>query len=138
MCPHQPPTSDLNTPVATSAFKSRPGWQRVWRAGGYSWAGLRAAVQHEAAFRQELSLGLPALALAWWLAPTPLLALLLSASVLLVWVVELLNSALETLADAVSLQAHPLIGRAKDMGSAAVFISLLGAVLTWAVVLWPG
>jgi len=129
-----PPPDDTTTPFP---FKSRSGWQRIWRAAGYSCAGLRAAVRHEAAFRQELAVGVPALVLAWWLAPTPLLALLLCASVLLVLVVELLNSALEALADAVSLQAHPLIGRAKDMGSAAVMLSLIGAVLTWAVVLWP-
>jgi diacylglycerol kinase (ATP) len=64
-------------------------------------------------------------------------ALLLVASVALVWVVELLNSAIEALADALSLQPHPLIGRAKDMGSAAVMISLLGVPLCWAVVFWP-
>jgi diacylglycerol kinase (ATP) len=109
----------------------------VWRAAGYSWAGLRAAVHHEAAFRQELALGLPALGLAWWLAPTPLLALLLSATVVGVWVAELLNSAIEALADAVSVQDHPLLGRAKDMGSAAVMLSLGLALLTWAVVFWP-
>jgi diacylglycerol kinase (ATP) len=94
-------------------------------------------VRYEAAFRQELAVGVPALVLAWWLAPTPLQALLLSATVLLVWVVELLNSAVEALADALSLREHPMIGRAKDMGSAAVMISLLLALLTWAVVLWP-
>lgn len=120
-----------------SAFKSRSGWARIVRAAGYSWAGLRAAVRHEAAFRQELALGLPALVLAWWLAPGRWQALALTASVLLVWVVELLNSAIEALADAVSVQAHPLLGRAKDLGSAAVMLSLGGAVLTWGVVFWP-
>jgi diacylglycerol kinase (ATP) len=120
-----------------SGFKSRSGLVRILRATGYSWAGLRAAVRHEAAFRQELALGLQLLALAWWLAPTRWEALVLSASILLVWIVELLNSGLEALADAVSLQAHPLLGRAKDLGSAAVMVSLILAVLTWAVVFWP-
>jgi diacylglycerol kinase (ATP) len=135
--PAQPAAPTPATGLEPCAYKSRSGWQRVWRAAGYSWAGLRAAVRHEAAFRQELAIGLPALVLAWWLAPTPLLALLLSATVVGVWVVELLNSGLEALADAVSVQNHPLIGRAKDMGSAAVMLSLCLAVATWLVVLWP-
>jgi len=120
-----------------SAFKSRPGVARVVAAARYSWRGLRAAWRHEAAFRQEVALGVPLLVLAWWGAPTPLLALALSATVLLVWIVELLNSALEALADAVTTEAHPVLGRAKDLGSAAVFLSLLLCGLSYAVVLWP-
>lgn len=130
-------TSPVPTEPAASPFKSRSGLQRLWRALGYSLAGLRAAVRHEAAFRQELLVGVPALALAWWLAPDRWGALAMSLAVLAVWVVELLNSALEAVCDAVSLESHPLIGRAKDIGSAAVMVSLLGAVLVWAVVLWP-
>lgn len=129
-----PPESSSSEP---SPFKSRSGWQRVWRAAGYSWAGLRAAVRHEAAFRQELAIGLPLMLLAPWLAPDRLQALLLVAVVLLVLVVELLNSAIEALADSVSLHAHPMLGRAKDLGSAAVLLALLLAILTWGVVLWP-
>jgi diacylglycerol kinase (ATP) len=121
----------------SSPFKSRPGWRRVLAAAGYSWAGLKAAVRHEAAFRQELALGIPLLALAWWLAPGRWQALALTASVVLVWIVELLNSSIEALADTVSREAHPLIGRAKDLGSAAVMGSLLLCGLTWAVVFWP-
>jgi diacylglycerol kinase (ATP) len=128
----------IDDTTAASPFKSRGGLQRIARAAGYSWAGLRAAVRHEAAFRQELALGLPLLALAWWLAPGRWQALALSAAVLLVWIVELLNSAIEALADAVSPDAHPLLGRSKDLGSAAVFIALLLCAATWAVVLWPG
>jgi len=120
-----------------SSFKSRGGLQRVWRAAGYSWAGLRAALRHEAAFRQELALGLPLLLLAWVLAPTRWQALALSASIVLVWIVELLNSAIEALADAVSAERHPLLGRAKDLGSAAVMLALTLSVATWAVVFWP-
>ena len=108
------------------------------RALGYSWKGLRAAVQHEAAFRQELFVGVPALLVGWWLAPSPRDALWLSLAVVAVWVVELLNSALEALADAVSLDEHPTLGRAKDLGSAAVMLTLLGAVAVWIVVLLPG
>jgi diacylglycerol kinase (ATP) len=121
----------------SSPFKSQPGWRRIVAAAGYSWAGLRAAVRHESAFRQELALGIPLLALAWWLAPGRWEALALSASIVLVWIVELLNSAVEALADMISVERHPLIGRAKDLGSAAVMCSLLLAASTWAVVLWP-
>jgi diacylglycerol kinase (ATP) len=128
---------DPQPPPTPSAFKSRGGLQRVWHAASYSWAGLRAAVRHEAAFRQELALGLPMLVLAWVLAPTRWQALALSASVVLVWVVELLNSAIEALADAVSVERHPLLGRAKDLGSAAVSLCLVFCVATWATVFWP-
>jgi diacylglycerol kinase (ATP) len=121
----------------SSPFKSTSGWRRVLAAAGYSWAGLKVAVRHEAAFRQELALGIPMVALAWWLAPGRWQALALTASVVLVWIVELLNSAIEALADSISRDAHPLIGRAKDLGSAAVMGSLLLCGLTWAVVFWP-
>lgn len=117
--------------------KSSPGLRRIGRAFGYSWAGLFAAYRHEVAFRQELVIGLPLLAIAWWLAPGRLEALALSCVIVLVWVVELLNSAIENLADSVTTEVHPLIGRAKDMGSAAVMLSIAFGVLTWAVVLWP-
>lgn len=120
-----------------SAFKSRGGLIRVWQAFTYSAAGLRAALRHEAAFRQELALGLPLIALAVWLAPGRWQALVMVGSVVLVWIVELLNSAIEALADAISVDRHPLLGRAKDLGSAAVMFSLLLVVLSWGVALWP-
>jgi len=120
-----------------SGFKSRGGLRRVLSAFGYSLAGLRAAVRHEAAFRQELALGLPLIALALFIAPSRWAALAMTGSIALVWVVELLNSALEALADAVSVERHPLLGRAKDLGSAAVMLALALAVATWAVALWP-
>ncbi len=124
-------------PATQSAFKSRGGLKRVRRAMGYSLAGLRAAVRHEAAFRQELALGVPLLLLVPWLAPGPWQALMMAGSVVAVWVVELLNSALEALADALSVEQHPLLGRAKDLGSAAVMLCLLFGAVVWAVVLWP-
>lgn len=124
-------------PAAGSAFKSHGGWRRVVNATRYTLAGLRAAFRHEAAFRQELALGLPLIGLAPWLAPGRWQLLAMVCSVLLVWVVELLNSAVEAVADAVSAERHPLLGRAKDLGSAAVGICLLQVVLVWAVVLWP-
>jgi diacylglycerol kinase (ATP) len=120
-----------------SGFKSRGGLRRVFNAFTYSLAGLRAAVRHEAAFRQELALGLPLIALALWLAPGRWQALAMIGSIVFVWIVELLNSAIEALADAISVDRHPLLGRAKDLGSAAVMFSLTMVVITWAVALWP-
>ena len=120
-----------------SAFKSRGGLRRIAQALRYSWAGLRAAVRHEAAFRQELVLAVPMLLLVPWLAPGRWQALLMAGSVLAVLMVELLNSAIEALADAVTVEHHALLGRAKDLGSAAVMLSLMFAAAVWAVVLWP-
>lgn len=122
-------------PAQTSGFKSRSGLARVWHAAIYSRDGLVAAFRHEAAFRQELAVGLPLIALAWWITPNAWQALAMTVSILGVFVVELLNSAIEALADAVSLEAHPLIKRAKDMGSAAVMLSIAGAALVWFVAL---
>ena len=120
-----------------SPFKSRGGLRRVLNAMRYSLAGLRAAVRHEAAFRQELMLAVPMLLLVPFVAPGRWQALMMAGSVLAVLVVELINSALEALADAISLEHHPLLGRAKDLGSAAVMLSLLFAGVVWLVVLWP-
>jgi len=128
----------MNTPPdPLSPFKSRAGLRRVWNAMRYSLAGLRAAVRHESAFRQELALGLPMLLLAVWLAPGRWQLLAMVGAVVLVWIVELLNSAVEAVADAVTLERNALLGRAKDFGSAAVMLSLIFAALVWAVVLWP-
>lgn len=130
--------SDLSalpsSPVSGSRFKSRAGWQRLGRAWSCSWAGLAAAWRHEAALRQEVAVGAPLVALAWWVAATPLQAVALVAVVMLVWIVELLNSALEAVADSLTLEHHPLIGRAKDIASAAVMLSIVLAALTWGVV----
>ena len=120
-----------------AAYKSRGGIGRVFRALRYSWAGLRAAVRHEAAFRQELLLAAPLLVAAPFLAPGRWQLLVMVASVVAVLVVELLNSGLEALADAVSLELQPLLGRAKDLGSAAVLLTLLGVPFTWGLVLLP-
>ena len=77
------------------------------------------------------------MALAIWLAPGRWQLLVMVGSVLLVWLVELLNSAIEALADAISVEHHALLGRAKDLGSAAVMLSLSSVVFCWAVALWP-
>lgn len=131
-------TSTPPSPSGDSAFKSRGGLRRIWNAARYSLAGFRAAIRHEAAFRQELVLGIPMLLLVPFVAPGRWQALLLAGSVVAVWIVELLNSAVEALADTISTEHHPLLGRAKDIGSAAVMLALVFAGVTWAVILWPG
>jgi len=112
---------------------------RIWTATGYSLEGLRAAYRQEAAFRQELflaSLMIPlAFALALWSALTWTQCALLIGSVLLVLVTELLNSAIETVVDRVSEDRHALSKRAKDTGSAAVFVALLNCGVVWVLIL---
>jgi diacylglycerol kinase (ATP) len=121
----------------SSSFKTRTGLRRIAAATLCSINGLRAAWRHEAAFRQEVVAGILLVPIALWLAPGALQAAAMIGVIALVWIVELLNSAIETVADSVSLEWHPLIGRAKDIGSAAVMISLLLAAGVWAVILWP-
>ncbi len=112
------------------------GWRRLVAALNYSRQGLMAAWRGEAAFRQEavaLALLVP---LAAWLARTPVEFALLVGVWLLVMVVELLNSAIETVVDRIDPDFHPLAGRAKDMGSAAVLLALVGATIVWFAVIW--
>ena len=117
-----------------SEFKSKNGLQRILKAAGYSWAGLKAAYKYEAAIRQETWLMVVFLPLAFYVGQTPIARVLLIGATLLVYIVELLNSAIETAVDHTSLQAHPLAGRAKDIGSAAVMIALINFVVTWAMI----
>ncbi len=112
------------------------GLKRVINAAGYSLKGIRAAYRNEAAFRQELMLVGFAVVMASLIAQTLLQWLLLVVSGLFVLLVELLNSAIEATVDRQGEEWHELSGRAKDMGSAAVFISLLIMALTWGVILW--
>jgi len=117
--------------------KSKAGMTRIWRALHYSRRGLRAAWRHEHAVRQELILVL-CLAPIIVLVPVSLAErAAMAATLLLVLIVELLNSAIEAVVDRVSLDHHELSGRAKDMGSAAVLLALLLAGLTWAAILFP-
>jgi len=115
--------------------KRRRGLSRLWHATRYSLQGLVATWRSEAAFRTEVLLGLVMLPAAWLLGRNLTEVLWLIGSVLLVLVAELLNSAIESLADHVSLEQHELIGRAKDMGSAAVFLTLLFCGGAWATLL---
>jgi len=112
------------------------GIKRVFYAGYYSYKGLRATWQEEAAFRQELLLFAALIPVAIWLAQSLGDFVLLVGVLLVVMVVELLNSALETVVDRIDPDYHPLAGRAKDQASAAVLISILLALLVWGSYLW--
>lgn len=118
-----------------SPFKGKTGRRRVWNAFHYSIDGLTAAYRHEDAFRQELWLTLVAIPLALWLGDSGFERALMIASVLLVLIVELVNSAIEATVDRVSLERHQLAKRAKDIGSAAVLIALINAAAVWGLVL---
>jgi diacylglycerol kinase (ATP) len=110
------------------------GFRHVIAAAGYSARGLRAAWQHESAFRQECILGILMLPLAFLLGENLAQTALLIAVCFLVLIVELLNSAIEAAVDRVGHEHHELAGRAKDMGSAAVALSLLLVWITWGLV----
>lgn len=112
------------------------GLHRLLKATGYSWAGLKAAWCHEEAFRQEVLLCLVLIPIALWLGGDGIKRALLIGSLLLVIIVELLNSGIEALVDRVGIERHELSRRAKDVSSAAVFISLLNATLIWVILLF--
>ncbi|AUX95075.1 diacylglycerol kinase [Mixta gaviniae] len=112
------------------------GLTRIIKAAGYSWKGLRAAWQHEAAFRQEAVMALVAVIVACWLDVDAITRVLLIGSVALIIIVEILNSAIEAVVDRIGSEFHPLAGRAKDMGSAAVLLSIILALFVWASLLW--
>lgn len=118
-----------------SPFKGKQGWRRVWNALGYSIQGFIGAYRHESAFRQEVALLVIFLPLSFWFHTTGIGHALLAGSLLLVLVVELINSAIEATVDRISLENHHLAKRAKDIGSAAVLISLIHVALVWYLVL---
>ena len=118
-----------------SPHKGKTGLRRVWNALHYSLAGLRAAFKHEDAFRQEVFLAAVLIPLALLLPASGMGHALMIAAVLLVMIVELLNSAIEATVDRVSIENHPLAKRAKDIGSAAVFVALLNVLIVWVLVL---
>jgi len=118
------------------AMKSKGGLSRLFNALRYTWDGLRAAATHEEAFKQELMVVIPLSVVAWFV-PVPLLEkALLFSSLQLILIVELINSAIEANTDHISLERHPLAKRAKDMGSAAVFLTIVIALAIWGTVLW--
>jgi diacylglycerol kinase (ATP) len=118
-------------------MKGSTGIKRIVLAAGYSAQGLRAAFVNEAAFRQEVLLAVILIPLACWLEVTNIERILLIASLLLVLIVELLNSAVEAVVDRIGTEQHELSGRAKDIGSAAVLLALLLTAYIWGEVLWP-
>ncbi len=119
-----------------SPYKGKTGLVRLWNAFGYSLAGFRAAYKHEDAFRQEVLLAAILIPLALWLPVAYIGKALMIASVLLVIIVELLNSAVEATVDRISLDSHDLAKRAKDIGSAAVLVSLINVIVVWGLILW--
>jgi diacylglycerol kinase (ATP) len=123
------------TDIGESPHKGKTGFKRVWNAFLYSLAGLGAAFRHEDAFRQEVFLAVILVPAAFFLPASGIGKALMVASVLLVLIVELLNSAVEAAVDRISLENHRLAKRAKDIGSAAVFISLVNVPVVWLLVL---
>jgi diacylglycerol kinase (ATP) len=121
--------------VDESPHKGKTGLRRIWNAFRYSLAGLIAAFCHEDAFRQEVFLAMVLIPVAFLAPVDGSDRALLVGSVVLVLIVELLNSAVEATVDRVSLDDHQLAKRAKDIGSAAVFLSLVNVAIIWSLVL---
>lgn len=118
-----------------SPFKGKTGLKRLVNAFGYSMDGFKAAYQHEDAFRQEVWLSLVMIPLTFYLEAETLHRILMVGSVLLVMIVELLNSAVEAVVDRVSIERHALAKRAKDIGSAAVLLALINLAVVWGLIL---
>lgn len=116
-------------------LKGKRGLARLWNALFYSFDGLKAAYQAEAAFRQELLAALILIPVAFFLPVSHIGRALMIASIILVLIIELINSAIEAVVDRVSQERHPLSKRAKDVGSAAVLLALINAALVWSIVL---
>lgn len=114
------------------------GITRIINAAGYSWLGFKAAYKNEAAFRQELWLAIILIPTGIYLGETLIDKAILICSVLFVLVVELLNSAIESVVDRIGDEHHELSGRAKDMGSSAVFLAITITIVIWLAVLYKG
>ena len=137
--PKPSPTKITSSPPAirgTAGDRPKPrGVDRILRASVASWLGLAGAFRNEAAFRQELALAVVVIPLGLWLGHTGVERALLVAPMLLVLIVELLNSAIEATVDRIGLERHVLAGLAKDIGSAAVLMSFILLGLVWLLVL---
>lgn len=120
-----------------SEFKSKSGMKRIFSAFSYSIEGIKSAWRIEHSFRQELILVSVATIIALCLPVSALEKLMLIGVLVLVLIVELVNSAIEAIVDRVSLERHPLSKNAKDFGSAAVLLTLLLAAMTWGVIVLP-
>ena len=134
MAAREPDELDI---APSSPYKGRTGLVRIWHAFLNSCAGLTDAWRHESAFRQEIVLAAAMIPIGFMVPVSRGERALLVAVVLLVLIVELLNTGVEVAIDRISFEHHALSKRAKDIGSAAVFISLLLVVLVWGVILWP-
>ena len=114
----------------------RTGFRRVILACSATWRGLQGAFRDEAAFRQELALAVIVIPLGLWLGRTAVERALLIAPMLNVLIVELINTSIEAVVDRIGLERNPLAGLAKDIGSAAVFMSFVLLAALWLIVLW--
>ena len=132
-------TPDKNSSPSTDAsnLKSTGGLGRIFKAFGYSIQGLNHALRFEAAFRQELILIVSTTIALWFLPITLLEKTVLLGTHFLVLIVELLNSAVEAVVDRVSTERHPLSGRAKDLGSAAVLLAAVFMLCAWVLIVGP-
>ena len=118
-----------------SPYKGKTGFTRLMNAFGYSIAGTLAAFKHEEAFRQEVVLAVVLTPIALYFGETAIDQALMISSLLFIIVVELLNSSIEATVDRISVKHHKLAKRAKDIGSAAVFFSLINAAIIWFLLL---
>ena len=122
---------------SAEALKGKRGLRRLINATRYSWQGIRAGFENEAAFREECLLAIILIPLALLLPVTLLEKVILINSVLFLLLTEILNSALEAVVDRIGMEVHPLAGRAKDMGSAAVLFALIMGLVAWGSIALP-
>ncbi len=118
------------------AYSGNKGITRLIKAGIFSWQGFKAAYKHEEAFRQEFWLAIVLIPVAFFIGQNGIEMALLIGSVLLLMLVEILNSAIEAVVDRFGGEQHELSGRAKDMGSSAVFLAVVILILTWVLVIF--
>ncbi|PVX74679.1 diacylglycerol kinase (ATP) [Paraburkholderia unamae] len=128
---------DPLAPLPFNPYKGNRGITRAWKALKYSIKGFRAAIREESAFRQELTLAAILVPIGVFIPVEPVERVLLLGSIMLVLIVELLNSSIENAVDRIGLERNELSGRAKDLGSAAVTVALLLCVMTWGLILVP-
>lgn len=121
--------------MSTNQFKSSDGYRRIIKALIYSLQGIKDTYKYEAAFRQEVILALVMIPLGLILGRSYIDKILLCAPIILILIIEIINSAIESLADAISKEHNPLLGRAKDQASAAVFLSIVLSCFIWLVIL---
>lgn len=129
----------MTEPKAESAesLKGKRGFRRLINATRYSWRGIRAGFKNEAAFREECLLAVILIPVALLLPVTLLEKVILINSVLFLLLTEILNSAIEAVVDRIGMEVHPLAGRAKDMGSAAVLFALIMGLVAWGFIALP-